>query len=167
MRPAFPLGVLGDFGRGLCAPPFCPAHVAELGSFGSRLIRAMKSSNTTMIKTLTTPAILVIALTMLGGCASPRKGSAYGHEQEFRHQLLETVPVKTYGYSIKDLRFTDDYEKALVVFTHSDSTTRPDWEVILASDGFGRYRGTSMQPFYTPGTGSTPPIQFTVALPSK
>jgi hypothetical protein len=30
-RPAFPLGVLGDFGSGLCAPPFRPAHVAELG----------------------------------------------------------------------------------------------------------------------------------------
>jgi len=31
VRPASPFGVLGDFGRGLCAQPFRPAHVAELG----------------------------------------------------------------------------------------------------------------------------------------
>jgi len=117
------------------------------------------------MKTLTTPTILVIALAVLGGCASPSKGPAYGHQQEFRDQLLETMPVKTYGYSIKDLRFTDDYEKASIVFGHSDSTTRPDWEFTLADDGFGRYRGTSMQPFYTPGTGNTPAIQITVAFP--
>ena len=33
VRPAFPFRGLGDFERGLCAPPFRPAHVAELGSF--------------------------------------------------------------------------------------------------------------------------------------
>ena len=29
VRPAFPFGVLGDFGYGLCEPLFYPAHVAE------------------------------------------------------------------------------------------------------------------------------------------
>ena len=119
------------------------------------------------MKTLITSTILAIGLAALVGCASPGKGTAYGHVQEFRQQLAESVPVKTYGYGIKDLRFTRDYEKASVLFSHSDSKARPDWEFTLASDGFGRYRGTSMQPFYTPGTANTPPIQITVAFPSK
>lgn len=104
---------------------------------------------------------------MLTGCASSRKGTAYGHEQEFRRQLAETTPIRDYGYTIKELRFTPDYKKALVVFTHADAKTRPEWEFVLTSDEFGRYRGMNRQPFYTPGTANTPSIQLTVKFPQK
>jgi hypothetical protein len=100
------------------------------------------------------------------GCASPQKGPAYGHEQEFRQRLSESIPVREHGYTIKDLRFTEDYQKASVLFGHADKT-KPEWEFILTQDGFGRYRGTSMQPFYTPGTANTPSVQITVTLPNK
>jgi hypothetical protein len=45
------------------------------------------------------------------------------------------------------------------------SQRRPDWEIILEHDGFARYTGMSIQPFYTPGTASTPPVRITVTLP--
>src|ERR1041385_5137548 len=99
--------------------------------------------------------LLGAVLTMFVGCASPQRGAAYGREQELRRQLAESTPMKDYGYTIKDLRFTPDYKKALVVFTHADSKTRPDWEFVLTADELGRYRGMSMQPFYTPGTANT------------
>jgi hypothetical protein len=101
-------------------------------------------------------------------------GPAYGHEQEFRQQLAESVPMKEYGYTIKDLMFSDDYRKALVVFTHTNnqegldnSHQRPDWEFSLESNGFRRYSGMAMQPFYTPGTANTPPVYVTVVVPGK
>jgi hypothetical protein len=94
-------------------------------------------------------------------------GPAYGHEREFRQQLADSVPMKEYGYTIKDLRFSKDYQKALVVFVHADSKARPGWEFMLTSDTFGRYRGMNMQPFYTPGTANTPGIYITVDLAGK
>lgn len=115
-------------------------------------------------------AVLVAVL----GCSSPTRGSAYGREREFRRQLTESTPMMDYGYAIKELRFTPDCSKALVVFTHPEhrpdldkSRRRPDWEFVLTVDEFGRYRGMSMQPFYTPGTASTPPTYITVTLPAK
>ena len=94
-------------------------------------------------------------------------GPAYGHEHEFRQQLADSVPMKEYGYTIKDLRFSKDYQKALVVFAHADSKARPRWEFTLTSDTFGRYCGMNMQPFYTPGTANTPGIYITVDLAGK
>jgi serine/threonine protein kinase len=103
-------------------------------------------------------------------------GPAYGHEQEFLRQLAESIPVREYGYTIKELMFTDDYRKALVVFTHTNDQARlsqdnrqrrPDREFTLDSNGFRRYRGFAMQPFYTPGSANTPPIYITVVLPDK
>jgi hypothetical protein len=119
------------------------------------------------MKPTTTAALLLIVLTMLAGCASPQRGAAYGHEQELRRQLAESTPMREYGYTIKELRFTPDYKKALVVFSHTDAKTRPEWEFVLTADDFGRYRGMSGQPFYTPGTANTPPIYLTVTLPPK
>ena len=49
------------------------------------------------------------------GSASPQLGAAYDREPELRRQLAESVPMKDYGYTIKDLRFTPDYRKALVI----------------------------------------------------
>ena len=119
-------------------------------------------------------ALLITACTVFIGCATARKGPAYSHEQEFRRHLAETTPVREYGYTVKELRFSEDYRKALVVFTHTynqpgldNSRRRPDWEFNLALDDFGRYRGMAMQPFYTPGTANTPPIYITVAMSNK
>jgi len=116
------------------------------------------------------PVLVVLlgtVLTMFVGCATPQGDAAYGREQELWRQLAETAPVKDYGYTIKELRLTPDSKKALVVFTHFDTKTRPDWEFVLTADEFGRYRGMSMQPFYTPGTANTPPIHLTTTLPPK
>jgi hypothetical protein len=108
--------------------------------------------------------------------AIPVFGPAYGQEQEFRRQLAESIPVREYGYTIKELMFTDDYRKALVVFSHTNDQARhsqdnrqrrPDWEFTLDSNGLRRYRGFAMQPFYTPGSANTPPIYITVVLPDK
>jgi len=119
-------------------------------------------------------ALVIVTFTLIVGCASPRKGPAYGHQAEFRQQLAQTIPVKEYGYTIKDLRFTQDYQKASVIFVHpanqpglDNSHRRPDWEFTLESDGFGRYRGMTIQPFYTPGTANTPPVNITVTLPQN
>lgn len=95
------------------------------------------------------------------------RGPAYGREQELRQQLAQSIPMKEYGYTIRELRFSPDYKKALVMFTHADTRARPDWEFVLMADDFGRYRGTSGQPFYTPGTANTPPIYLTVVLPPE
>ena len=111
--------------------------------------------------------MLLVVLTMLAGCASPQRGTAYGREQEVRRQLAATPPMRDYGYTIRELRFTPDYKKALVVFTHADTKARPDWEFVMKEDDFGRYFGSNMQPFYTPGTANTPMIYLTVALPPK
>jgi hypothetical protein len=112
-------------------------------------------------------------LTLLAGCATPELGPAFGREEDARRQLTESIPMKVYGYTLKDLRFTPDYKKALVVFTHpghqedADNTRRrPDWEFVLTADEFGRYRGMSIQPFYTPGGGGTTPAIFvTLSFP--
>src|SRR5258705_1577152 len=126
------------------------------------------------MKALTTFPLLLVALTMVVGCASPQRGAAYGREQEIRRQLAGSIPMKDYGYTIKELRFSSDYKKALVVFTHpnrqeglDNSQRKPDWEFVLTADEFGRYRGMTMQPFYTPGTANTPPVHLTVTLPPK
>jgi hypothetical protein len=119
-------------------------------------------------------ALLITGCTAFVGCATARKGPAYGHEQEFRRQLAESTPVREYGYTVKDLRFSEDYRKALVVLTHTNnqpgldnSQRRPDWEFTLILDEFGRYRGGAGQPFYTPGTANTPVIYITVTMRNK
>ena len=126
--------------------------------------------------TSSTPEVnITVTLPELGPSLAPGAGrpeatffgSAYGHEQEFRRRLADTVPVKKYGYTIKELRFSQDYQKALVVFAHADSKARPEWEFTLKADPFGRYWGVSGQPFYTPGTANTPPVPIAVALPDK
>jgi hypothetical protein len=133
------------------------------------------STNMISMKTSITSALLVSALAVLVSCASPQRGPAYGHEKEFRRQLAESIPVKEYGYTIKELMFSDDYRKALVIFTHPNSQARmsedynvrrPDWEFTLESNGFRRYRGMETVPFYTPG-GNTRSVYITVVLPEK
>ena len=116
-----------------------------------------------------TAVLLVTVITILTGCASPQRGAANDREQELRRQLAESISMKDYGYTIKEVRFAPDHTKALVVFSHPDkqdgldySHRRPDWEFVLTADEFGRYRGGTIQPFYTPGTASTPRVDITV-----
>jgi hypothetical protein len=140
--------------------------------------------------------IVATMLALFVGCASPRnarghgdpaesglvnsnlgnnnQGPAYRHQAAFREELSQSVPVREFGYRIKDLRFNEDYQKALVVFTHPSNLAsvpphqrRPEWEFILEHDGFARYTGTSMQPFHTPGTASTPSVRIIVTLPQR
>jgi hypothetical protein len=153
------------------------------------ILMVMKASPTAVFLRRGTPVIIAAMLALLVGCAAPRSGRGQGdqadsglvstnqgpahrHAAEFRDELSQSVPVREFGYRIKDLRFNEDYQKALVVFTHPSNMAsvpphqrRPDWEFILEHDGFARYTGTSMQPFYTPGTASTPPVRLTVTLP--
>jgi hypothetical protein len=119
------------------------------------------------MKTYIRSALLVSTAAVLAGCACLHKGAAYNHEPEFRRQLAESIPVRDFGYTIKDLMFTEDYQKALVIFSNTNSKARPNWEFTLDSNGFRRYRGYEMQPFYTPGTANTPQVVITVILPQK
>ncbi len=115
------------------------------------------------MKQLAAATLLIVFHAILAGCASP--SSTTRREEQFRKQLEQTVPVKDYSYTVQDLRFSADSKKALVVFSNPDSKTRPNWEFVLTADEFRRYRGASMQPFYTPGTANTPVIQILVTLP--
>lgn len=90
------------------------------------------------MKAETTLAILA-AFTLLVGCATQHRGPACGHEQEFRQQLADSVPVKDWGYKIQNLRFSEDYHKALVTFAVPGKTAGR--EVGLKEDDFRRYRG--------------------------
>jgi hypothetical protein len=102
---------------------------------------------------------ILAAFTLLVGCATQHRGSAYGHEQEFRQQIADSKPVKDLGYKIQDLRFSDDYHKVLVVFaTPGKPATQ---EVVLEDDGFRRYAGSIL---------TLDPISrtfFTVTIPDK
>jgi hypothetical protein len=90
------------------------------------------------MKIETTLAILATC-TLLVGCATQHRGPACGHEQEFRQQLADSVPVKDWGYKIQDLRFSEDYHKALVTFAVPGKAAGT--EVDLQEDDFHRYRG--------------------------
>jgi uncharacterized protein (TIGR03067 family) len=112
-------------------------------------------------------APLVPSLAPVTGKAESTFGPAYGHEQEFRRLLEDSLPMKEYGDTIKDLKFSKDYHQALVVFAHADSKTRREWEFTLNEDAFGRYCGATTQPFYTPGTANTSLVHITVDLLDK
>ncbi len=84
---------------------------------------------------------MLTTLALLVGCATRQKGPAYGAEQEFRRQLETNRVVTYYGYKVQEVRFSGDYEKALVVFApKSHPEMRP--EVVLEHNGFGKYEGT-------------------------
>ena len=78
-------------------------------------------------------------LILSAGCKGKQRGPAYGHEQEFRKQIAESRPVKEWGYSISDVRISDDGDKVLVVFGLPGTNIFN--ETVLAHDGFRRYKG--------------------------
>jgi hypothetical protein len=116
-------------------------------------------------------ATMIAALLAMGvmtfGCATFHHGPASGHVLEFRQQLESSSPVKEYGCTIKDLRFTNDYRKALVVFAPPDGTSRPEWEFVLFLDEFGRYVGAASQALDLTGGANFAQIRLTVVVPKK
>jgi hypothetical protein len=58
------------------------------------------------------------ALALLAGCAThyEARGPAYGQEEAFRQQLANSKPVREWACIIEDVRFSDDYRRADVVF---------------------------------------------------
>ena len=83
-----------------------------------------------------TSAVILAAVTLLSGCSSHHNGAAAGHEELFRQQIAESLPVKDWGYKVQDIRFSDDYRKALVVFVTPEMIQK---DVVLDDDGFRRY----------------------------
>jgi hypothetical protein len=85
-------------------------------------------------------ALLLVTLTLFVGCGKDERGPAYGQKQEFQRQIADSVPVKNWGYTISDIRLSDDAQKVLVVFDLPGGTNRE--ELVLQNDGFRRYTGT-------------------------
>jgi hypothetical protein len=134
-----------------------------------------RSAAFTFMKTKNTLGILA-AFTFLVGCTPPHRGPAYGHEQEFRRQLADSVPVKDWGFKIQDIRFSEDYYKALILFAVPGKTNMQ--ETVLENDGFRRYKGLTydydkMTAFKTNKLADMAPAlqaascAITVTIPSK
>ncbi|MCX6916568.1 MAG: hypothetical protein NT167_26570 [Verrucomicrobia bacterium] len=62
---------------------------------------------------------------------------AYKYEQQFRRQLTKSVPVKDWGYTIQEIRFSDDSHKALVLCLEPGAAKSR--EFILEDDDFRRF----------------------------
>jgi hypothetical protein len=88
------------------------------------------------MKTRSILGTIAIATLLAGCCLSHPKGSVYGHEQEFRQKIEASIPVQKWGYKVEEIRFTDDREKALVVFDTPEDNRQ---EVVFKDDGFHRY----------------------------
>ncbi len=92
------------------------------------------------MKTLTT-VMLFGMLALFVGCDRNARGPAYGQQQEFRRQIADSIPVKQWGYSIADVRVSDDAQKVLVVFNLPGGTNGMN-ELVLTNDGFRKFRGS-------------------------
>ena len=107
---------------------------------------ANRSHSAARIAHLRFAAIVALSvITLITGCASTKRGPAYGHEGQFREQLASIPLVKALGYRIEDVRFSQDYQKALVMFA-DPAQTNTLREVVLEHDGFRRYRGNLYLP---------------------
>jgi hypothetical protein len=92
------------------------------------------------MKELHTAAVLIVALTLFVGCDRKVRGPAHGQQPEFRRQIADSIPVKQWGYTIADLRISEDAQKVLVVFNLPGGTNGVN-ELVLTNDGFRKYRG--------------------------
>jgi hypothetical protein len=93
------------------------------------------------MKNLVTTAMLLASFTLFVGCATKDKGPAYGQQQEIRRQIADSIPVMEWGYSIADVRLSQDAQKVLVVFTLPGGTNGIS-EAVLEHDGFRRFKGS-------------------------
>ena len=85
--------------------------------------------------------MLLGALTLFIGCDRKERGPAHGQQQEFRRQIADSIPVKQWGYTIEDVRVSEDAQKVLVVFNVPGGTNGVS-ELVLTNDGFRKYRGS-------------------------
>ncbi len=90
-------------------------------------------------------ALLAIAAIALTGCSGEKKGPAYAYQDEFRKQLDESRELKERGYSVHEVRFSEDFNKALVLLVKNGASDNPK-EVVLEHDGFRRYQGQLRDP---------------------
>jgi hypothetical protein len=84
---------------------------------------------------------MLCAVALVVGCDRKERGPAYGHQEEFRKQINDSVPVKQWGYRVADVRLSEDAQKVLVVFNLPGQTNGVN-ELVLTNDGFRKYRGS-------------------------
>ena len=120
-----------------------PSTGANAGEVNQLAIRSHSAARIAHLRFVAIVALSVI--TLLTGCATAKRGPAYRHELQFREQLASITLVKALGYRIEDIRFSQDYQKALVMFA-DPAQTNTSREVVLEHDGFRRYRGNLYLP---------------------
>ena len=92
-----------------------------------------------------TTFVSVSLIALFVGCATVKRGPAYGHEGQFREQLATNALIANLGYKIEEVRFSQDYQRVLVIFA-GVAETNTAREVVLEHDGFQRYKGTLYLP---------------------
>ncbi len=93
------------------------------------------------------------------------RGSAYRHEPEFRRQLMNSVPVKDWGYKVEEIRFSGDSHKALVLCLEPGSAKSR--EFTLVDDGFRRFSCPVTPHDAEDNYQFTNTVVVTVTLPDK
>jgi hypothetical protein len=101
-------------------------------------------------------ALLALAAIALAGCSGEKKGPAYAYQDEFRKQLDESRELKERGYSVHEVRFSEDFNKALVLLIKEGASDNPK-EVVLEHDGFRRYKGQLYDPVHRIERRAFPP----------
>src|ERR1017187_1647252 len=87
---------------------------------------------------------ILFALALVTSCVTQRevnnRGPAYGHEDLFRQQLTNSKPVREWGYTVDDVKFFEDYHRAVIVFG-APGRTPSRQEATLVYDDKGSYTG--------------------------
>jgi hypothetical protein len=85
--------------------------------------------------------VIVCAPQLTTGC----RGPAYGHMDLFRQELATSRPVKEWGYTVEDVKFSSDYQRAFVVFV-APGKLQARREVVLVYAGKRGYSGKIFNP---------------------
>ena len=87
--------------------------------------------------------LLFVVLTLMS-CTSAPKGPAYDFRATFPALLEQHPRLVELGAKVKEVRFSGDYEKVLVIVETPDPQPAGAYivpEFVLTHDGFGRYFG--------------------------
>jgi hypothetical protein len=84
--------------------------------------------------------LTVIVLVALTGCATSRTTAAGNSEAQVRQQLAEVSVLRDANAKVRDVRFSSDRERILVLLDLPAGSTALS-EIVLKHDGFHRYRG--------------------------
>lgn len=83
-------------------------------------------------------ATVLVVLVATVGCVKTQSDAE--RQARFRQQLAETGVVRAWKTQVRDVRFSADSKRVLVLFDlPAGSIAKP--EVVLSDDGFQRYRG--------------------------